>query len=118
LTGVRRERRKWNEERRAMLHIYALMYLQTITEETKNNFLAAGGTQKRLDDITQNYPANAILYLLAELWNLQEQNDGAKDPKEDRFRSVIVFSDLSQEALKSSHAKSPTTKLGLASCQQ
>jgi hypothetical protein len=109
---------KWNEERGAMLHIYAPMYLQTITEETKNNFLAAGGTQKRLDDITQNYPANAILYLLAELWNLQEQNDGAKDPKEDRFLSVIVFSDLPQEALKSSHAKSPTTKLGLASCPQ
>ena len=35
---------KWNEERRAMLQIYALMYLQTVTEETKNNFLAAGGT--------------------------------------------------------------------------
>jgi hypothetical protein len=108
---------KWNEERRAMLHIYAPMYLQTITEETKN-FLAAGGTQERLDDITQNYPANTILYLLAELWNLQEQNDEAKDPKEDRFLSVMVFSDLPQETLKSSHARSPTTKLGLASCPQ
>jgi len=62
---------KWNEERKAMLQIYAPMSLQTITEETKNNFLAAGGTQERLD-VTPNYSANKILYWLAELWNLQE----------------------------------------------
>lgn len=104
---------KWNEERRAMLQIYAPMYLQTM-----NNFLAAGGTQKCLDDITQNFPANTILYWLAELWNLQEQNDGAKGSKEDRFLSVMIFSDIPQETSKLSHAKSPTTKLGLTSCPQ
>jgi hypothetical protein len=44
-----------------MLQTYAPMYLQAITEETKNSFLAVGGTQERLDDIAQNYPANTIL---------------------------------------------------------
>jgi hypothetical protein len=68
LTGIRRRSRErsqqisGNEERRAMLQIHAPMYLQAITAETKNNFLAAGGTQKHLNDTAQNYPASTILY--------------------------------------------------------
>jgi hypothetical protein len=66
---------KWNEERRAVLEIYAPMYLQIITEEIKNNFLAAEGTQERLDDAAQNRPANTIL---AELWNLRSTKERAE----------------------------------------
>ena len=55
---------KWNEERRTMLWNYVPMYLQTM-----NNSLAAGGTLERLDDITQNYPANTILYRLGTYKN-------------------------------------------------
>jgi hypothetical protein len=49
---------KWNERRRVTLEISTPLYLQAITEEAKNNFLTAGGTQERLDDIPQSSPGS------------------------------------------------------------
>ena len=66
LKEVRRD-----EDRRTLLEKYAKMHLDDITEKTKKDFIAAGGKQERLEQISDDHPVNTILYWLAELWNRQ-----------------------------------------------
>jgi hypothetical protein len=92
---------EWNTQRRTFLETYAPLYLPAITANTKRDYVAAGGTQQRLDSIAQTHPANTILYWLAELWNLQAQLKTEKDPKKkERFLSTRVFCDILQESCR------------------
>lgn len=88
----------WNTQRKAFLETYAPLHLQTIIENTKRGYLAAGGTQRCLDEVEKDHATNTVLYLLAELWNLQERLNRDKDPKKERFLSVGVFCDILQES--------------------
>ena len=102
-----KQREDWNEMRKTMLVYYAPRYLQPITANAKLDFLATGGTQQRLDDIEATHPDHTILHWLAELWNLQQQQIGAKDPHKDRTLSVMVFSDIPQEDVRVVYCKIP-----------
>jgi hypothetical protein len=102
-----RQMDRWNDERKIFLETYKPSFLQAITDSIKRDFLAAGGTQQRLDEIAEQHPANTILYWLAELWNLQERLNMDKDPKQERKLSIIVFSDISQEECHAVNCRIP-----------
>ena len=104
-------------QRKTFLETHAPLHLQTITDNTKRDFLAAGGTEQRLDEIENHHPTNTILYWIAELWHLKEQLKTDKDPREELFLSIRVFCDIPQEDCHVVHCKIPynETWLGFSS---
>jgi hypothetical protein len=69
-----------------------------IPPTTSDFKISIGNTRQRKQKygtlIAEENAANTILCWLAEMWNLQERLNIAKEPKKEYFLSIRVFSDI------------------------